>query len=103
MNVKAAEELVDLIMIDDYVARRKALDTWNRRWIATAEVFGRWEQGAPVEIRKAVVNDIRGEIFDGLVADHAKVVLWEFGTDQNGDNIAKASLTCIKATPLEVE
>jgi hypothetical protein len=35
---QAAQELLDLIMLEDFVARRKALDAWTRRWIATARV-----------------------------------------------------------------
>lgn len=36
--MQALEELVELIMLDDFVQRRKALDTWTSRWIATAHV-----------------------------------------------------------------
>lgn len=38
MTPPAAEELLNVIMLDDFVARRKALDTWTQRWIATMEV-----------------------------------------------------------------
>lgn len=38
MNPQAAQEILDLIMLDDYVARKQALDDWSRKWIATLYV-----------------------------------------------------------------
>lgn len=38
MNHKAAQELLDMVMIDDLVERRAALDTWSRRWVAQLHV-----------------------------------------------------------------
>jgi len=38
VSPQAAKELLDLIMIDEYVARKKALDNWSRRWIATMQL-----------------------------------------------------------------
>ncbi len=37
MTPKAAEELLEVIMSDDYVERRRKLDIWSQRWISTAE------------------------------------------------------------------
>lgn len=41
MNPQAAQELLDLIMLDDFVERKKSLDTWSRKWIATMELVQR--------------------------------------------------------------
>ena len=38
MSPQAAKELLDLIMLDDYVTRKKALNNWSRRWIATLQL-----------------------------------------------------------------
>lgn len=38
MTPKAAEELLQVVMYDDFVDRRKALDHWTKRWVATLEV-----------------------------------------------------------------
>lgn len=38
MTPPAAEELLNVIMLDDFVARRKALDAWTRRWVVVLEV-----------------------------------------------------------------
>ncbi len=34
-----ANELIQIIMLDDFVDRRKALDVWVARWVATADVY----------------------------------------------------------------
>jgi hypothetical protein len=34
VNPQAAEELLEVIMCDDYVARRRGLDMWMKRWIS---------------------------------------------------------------------
>lgn len=39
MTGPAAEELVHVIMLDDYVDRRKALKLWEERWVATLDLF----------------------------------------------------------------
>lgn len=78
MTPPAAEELLNVIMLDDFVARRKALDTWTRRWIATAEIVH--DRHASQLVAK--VNMLQ-ELLEGLLADEMNVV--EFGKVPTGD------------------
>jgi len=59
MNPQAAQELLNLIMLDDFVARKQALDNWSRKWIATLHVEH--------------IHD--GTLPDELVSPHARAIL----------------------------
>lgn len=69
MNPTAAKEISDLIMLDDFVARKHALDNWTRKWIATIML----EHPAPLHQVRAM------EKFHGkeAVASMARVALLE--------------------------
>lgn len=72
MTPPAAEELLNVIMLDDFVARRKALDVWTRRWVATMEVLNNGTSG-PHGARAEMLN----EVAEGLLVDAVGCV--EFG------------------------
>lgn len=38
MIAQSRKELLDLLMLDDFVARREALEHWEAKWIATLEL-----------------------------------------------------------------
>src|SRR3954469_19100685 len=74
MNPRAAKELLDVIMLDEYVARRKALDDWSRRWIATmhVEALNVHNLSEAREAKKQLLT----EILNGLVQDEVNVLHW---------------------------
>lgn len=78
MTPPAAEELLNVIMLDDFVDRRKALDVWTRRWIATAEIV--FDRGATqLEAKTGML----GELMEGLLTDEVRAL--EFGKVPTGD------------------
>lgn len=80
MNSSAAKELLDVIMLDEFVARRKALDAWSRRWIATMHVEfvhdGETPKGELPELYREAKKLLLTEIFDGLARDEVHVLHW---------------------------
>lgn len=38
MIAESRKELLELLMLDDFVQRREALDRWEARWVATLEL-----------------------------------------------------------------
>jgi hypothetical protein len=74
MNPRAAKELLDVIMLDEFVARRKALDDWSRRWVATMHVEA-LNVHSLSEARGAK-KQLLTEILNGLVQDEVNVLHW---------------------------
>lgn len=79
MNPRAAKELLDVIMLDEYVARRKALDDWSRRWVATMHT--EFIPGPGASMRDPAVAQVARQtlltnILDGLVQDQVHVLNW---------------------------
>lgn len=74
MTPPAAEELLSVIMLDDFVARRKALDIWTRRWVATMELKNAGLSGRH-GAKAAMLNEVAG----ALLVDVVGCV--EFGVD----------------------
>lgn len=79
MNPRAAQELLDLIMLDEFVARRKALDDWSRRWVATMHT--EFIPGPGASMRDPAVAQVARQtlltnILDGLVQDQVHVLNW---------------------------
>lgn len=68
MTPQAATELLDVIMLDDFVTRRAALDTWARRWVATMEVL---------TDAKAWRTVLSLKMVQGLMADEVHAVQWD--------------------------
>lgn len=68
MTPQAATELLDVIMLDDFVARRDALDTWIRRWVATMEVL---------TDAKAWRTVLSLKMVQGLMEDEVHAVQWD--------------------------
>lgn len=77
MTPPAAEELLNVIMLDDFVDRRKALDTWARRWVATAKIVHS-RHSSQLEAKVAMFQ----ELLEGLLTDEVNVV--EFGKMPTG-------------------
>lgn len=78
MTPPAAEELLNVIMLDDFVDRRKALDAWTRRWIATAEIVHS-RHASQLEAKVYMLQ----ELVEGLLTDAVNVL--EFGKVPTGD------------------
>jgi hypothetical protein len=104
MNKQAAKELLDLIMLDEFVARREALNLWSRRWIATmyveAAVDGNALFGGILDGQ--ATNGILREIFAGLMHDEAHVLNWGNPADENGKprkNVLACEMHCIMQVP----
>lgn len=79
MNPRAAQELLDLIMLDEFVARRKALDDWSRRWVTTMHVEFVPEPAVSVrnpEVLRAARRVLLTNILDGLAQDEVHVLHW---------------------------
>lgn len=79
MNPRAAQELFDLIMLDETVARRKALDDWSRRWITTMHTEFIPEPGTSMRepaVQRAARLVLLTNILDGLVQDEVHVLHW---------------------------
>lgn len=79
MTPQAATELLDVIMLDDLVARRKALDTWTRRWIATMQIFYDMDSEFSTHsyYRQVVKNFLRTEMQKGLEKDEVHALSWK--------------------------
>lgn len=82
MNTTAQKELLDVIMLDDFVVRREALTKWVLRWVGTlkCDVFmpnskrqaARAEDPAGFDyMEKAALLD---KIFEGVLNAPVKVV-----------------------------
>lgn len=70
MTPAAANELRNIIMLEDFVARREALDLWYRRWVATAAV--QIKADGPDSLAVAV-NNAKREIAQGLMSGEVPV------------------------------
>ena len=89
MTGKAAEELVDLIMLDDFVARREALRRWEERWMATMHL--ETEFMTPLKLLPLVekqaaiqsaVKTMTKKMLNGLSDDSQHVTQWYYGDDR---------------------
>lgn len=77
MTPPAAEELLNVIMLDDFVARRKALDAWTRRWIATMEVDYVWDGGMSRAIALAIGRrELLKEMARSFAKDEVSALGW---------------------------
>lgn len=86
MNSRAAEELMACMMHDDFVQRRKALDDWSRRWVASVRlshpaskdavrVFEQMRIGAAEDAARYALTD---KLVRGMVEDQSvKALRWE--------------------------
>lgn len=98
MTPKAAEEMLSLIMLDDFVARRAALDTWTRRWVATFEVshvadmegVRMLDRHFPGKAKLAAKSALAAKTVEALVDDECRAV--EFDTYDEGDTIRHHTL-----------
>ena len=101
MNRRAAEELLNLIMLDDFVQRRQALDTWSRRWLTTMHVEYTHDGTVPDAIvlshaRKILLR----KILDGLSTDAVKVLL--YGRLPENFNTIVCEMHCVMQEPREL-
>lgn len=103
MNSQAAKELLDLIMLDDYVARKQALDDWSRRWLATMHVEFKWDgsrklaPGALFEIVKSGQEELLRLVLKGLQEDRIHVLHW--GKLPDDDNSIVLEMHCVMQKP----
>lgn len=82
MNTEAANELLNIILRDDYVSRREGLNTWTRRWIATMQIshpvnkdmVEAAEQLFPGRIDELAKQALAQRMAVGLVANEVKAV-----------------------------
>lgn len=65
MTPQAAQELTDLIMLDDYVARRNGLDAWTKRWVATVHIVTEYDPRKAKS--KAFIDVVRESSIERLV------------------------------------
>lgn len=88
MNQVAAQEILDLIMLDDYVARKQALDAWSRKWIATLYV------DAPHHGMLAQAKiEIMTKIFTALMANELDSINFGMPVGEDG-NLDRTRLAC---------
>lgn len=83
MNSSTQKELLDVIMLDEFVARREALLTWAKRWVWTLKCSAavdsntrdnnRMEKG-PEEFDRMEKAAFLDQIFMGVLNASAKVV-----------------------------
>jgi len=98
VNSRAAEELLNLIMLDDFVQRRQTLDTWSRRWITTMHVEYTHDGTAPDAMVIPHAREVLLlKILDGLRADEVKVLLW--GKLVGDDNTFACEMHCVMQEP----
>lgn len=71
-------------MLDEFVARRKALDDWSRRWITTLHVEAVHVNHLPA---RKVQKELLTQILNGLVQDEVNVLHWGELID-NPDSLA---------------
>jgi hypothetical protein len=81
MTPKAAEELLNIIMLDDFVARREGLDRWSRRWLATMEVthvqqLGLIPKGYQGDLDAMARAALTEEILRGLLKNELPAMGW---------------------------
>lgn len=86
MNSRAATELMAIVMLDDFVARRDAMNNWSRRWVATVrlshpasrDVVRVFEERFGGKADEAARYALTDKLVRGMVEDQSVAALrWE--------------------------
>src|SRR5882762_1830335 len=93
MNPRAAKEISEIIMLDDFVARKKALDDWSRKWIATCMVeypvslsmVRNLEKNYGLQYATTMAKAaIIGRMLEGIAGDESvKAMRWEVSDNED--------------------
>lgn len=104
MNPRAAQEFLDLIMLDDFVERKRAADDWARRWIATMHVEfvhdGTCSESQKPALYKRATSTLLRQIFDMLKDDEVHALNW--GCLVNDPNSLAAEMHVILQEPRDI-
>jgi hypothetical protein len=76
VNPTAAEEILNIIMLDDYVQRKQALADWSRRWLTTMHVEMNTEEEIGGGSGYAVKLVLLRKIWSALIHDEVNVLHW---------------------------
>jgi len=116
VNPTAAQEFMDLLMLDDYVARKRAGDDWTRKWIATVML----EHPAPRSqilamertygvphtmniVKAALINRMLEGIAFG--SGNVKALRWEVdnNADQGRTQVTRVEMHVVLQEPRELD
>lgn len=115
MNPTAAQELLDLIMLDDFVARKQALDNWSRKWIATCMVeypvslsmVRNLEKNYGLQYATTMAKAaIIGRMLEGIAGDESvKAMRWEVSDneDQGRTRMTRVEMHVVLQEPRDID
>lgn len=85
MTPQAANELIDVLMLEDLVERRRALDKWVERWTSTLEIVHTADAAGVAALNREFPGKadlvakiaICAKMVEGLIEDECNAVTFE--------------------------